>query len=126
TAAPSGTAAITAEPAARTDGLIMMNFHNASLETVLNHMSTAAGYIINVKPGTSVKGKVDVWSSHPLTKEEALNLLQTVLLQNNLGAVENDRTLTILPRDEIKTSGVRVILQKDPNKIPKTDEVATY
>src|SRR6266699_3608479 len=40
---PAATANATAEPAARTDGLITMNFHNASLETVLNHMSTAAG-----------------------------------------------------------------------------------
>jgi type II secretory pathway component GspD/PulD (secretin) len=103
-----------------------MNFHNASLETVLNHMSTAAGYIINLKPGTSVRGKVDVWSSHPLTKDEAFNLLQTVLRQNNLAAIRNERTLSIVPLDEAKINGVPVVLQKDPNKIPRTDEVATY
>ena len=113
-------------PAARTDGLITMNFRGASLETVLNHMSDAAGYIINVKPGVSVRGKVDVWSSRALTKEQALNLLQTVLHQNNLGAIENEGTLNILPLDEIKINGVKVILQKDPKLIPKTDEIATY
>src|SRR5258705_79919 len=43
-----------------TNGL-RMNFRGASLETVLNYLSEAAGFIINVKPGTSVRGKVDIW-----------------------------------------------------------------
>jgi general secretion pathway protein D len=125
-AAPAPAAETPAAPAARSDGLIMMNFRNASLDTVLNHLSDAAGYVINVKPGTSVRGKVDVWSAQPLTKEEALNLLQTVLHQNNLAAIENDRTLSIVPLDEAKINSVRVHLEKEPSKIPKTDEVATY
>src|SRR5438445_9618767 len=79
TTTPEATPNASAAPAVRTDGLITMNFRGASLETVLNHMSDAAGYIINVKPGVSVRGKVDMWSSRPLTKEKAFDLLQTVL-----------------------------------------------
>src|SRR5690242_11190777 len=32
---------------------VRMNFQDASLETVLKYLSEAAGFIINVKPGTS-------------------------------------------------------------------------
>ncbi|HXU76570.1 MAG TPA: hypothetical protein VN794_08375, partial [Methylomirabilota bacterium] len=47
--------------------LLRMNFRGASLEMVLNYMSEAAGFIINVKPGTSIRGKVDAWSNDPVT-----------------------------------------------------------
>jgi type II secretory pathway component GspD/PulD (secretin) len=116
----------TPAPGARTDGLIMMNFRGASLDTVLNHMSSAAGYIINVKPGVSLRNKVDVWSANPLTKDQAFNLLQTVLHQNNLTAIDNESTLNIIPLDEGKIGGIPVVLQKDPKLIPKNDVLATY
>jgi len=57
--------------------LLRMNFRGASLEMVLNYLSEAAGFIINLRPGTSIRGKVDVWSKEPLTRAEALNLLDS-------------------------------------------------
>src|SRR5204863_6195983 len=82
-AAPATT--VSSKPSVQngTNGL-RMNFRGASLEMVLNHFSEAAGFIINVKPGASVRGKVDVWSNDAVTKEEALDLLDTVLIQNGL------------------------------------------
>src|SRR6187402_3762868 len=60
---------------------LRMNFRGASLDQVLTYFTEAAGFIINVKPGTSVRGKVDIWSAQPVSKEEALNLLDSVLIQ---------------------------------------------
>src|SRR5713101_1522618 len=77
------------------------------------------------QPGTSVKGKVDIWSNDPLTREEALNLLDTVLNQNGLGAIRNGKTLTIVNRDEVKTQNIPVVQGGDPEKIPITDRVVT-
>src|SRR5262245_31187518 len=65
-----------------TDKALRMNFREAPLELVLNYMSEAAGFIINIAPGTEVKGKVNVWSNTPLTKDEAVELLNKVLHQN--------------------------------------------
>src|SRR5258708_2843759 len=120
-------AAATATPAPATpnDGLLRLNFRSASLENVLNYMSEAAGYIINVKPGTSIRGKVDVWSSQPLTKEEALNLLDTVLTQNGLAAIRTEQTLTIVSRDEAKTQTVPVKQGGEPDTIPVNDQIVT-
>src|SRR3954471_1274361 len=52
------------QPAATSDtstNLLRLNFRAASLDQVLSYFSEAAGYTINIKPGTSVRGRVDVW-----------------------------------------------------------------
>lgn len=134
-AAAAATAPATNQPVAQVEtagstnalenGMLRMNFRGASLDLVLNYMSEAAGFIINIKPGTSVRGKVDVWSNDPLTKEEALDLLDTVLNQNNLAAIRNGRTLTIVNRDEAKTQMVPVVQGSDPERIPVSDKIVT-
>src|SRR5215468_3978166 len=105
--------------------LLRMNFRGASLEQVLNYLSEAAGFIINVKPGTSIRGRVDVWSNDPMTREEALALVDSVLNQNDLAAIHNGRTLTIVKRDEAKTQDVPVVSEANPERIPRTDRIVT-
>ena len=61
--APDGKQTPTAAPAtARLNGDtgLRLNFRGVPLEMVLNYLSDAAGFIINIKPGTDVKGRVDV------------------------------------------------------------------
>lgn len=105
---------------------VRMNFQDASLETVLKYLSDAAGFIINVKPGTSIRGKVNIFSSQPVSKEEAVDLLDTALIQNGLAAIQQGRMITIVNRDEAKTQHVPVFKENDPQKIPQTDRIATY
>jgi general secretion pathway protein D len=104
---------------------LRMNFREASLDQVLTYLSEAAGLIINVKPGTSIRGKVTIMSNEPLSKDEAINQLNSALNANNLAAVENGRTLTIMPRDEAKIAGIPVISESNPDKIPITDKIVT-
>jgi type II secretory pathway component GspD/PulD (secretin) len=102
---------------------LRMNFRGVPLEQVLNYLSDAAGFIIILD--TKITGKFDAWSNQPLSKEEAVDLLNTVLNKNGYAAIRRDRTLTIVNRDEVKTRDIPVILESDPNKIPKTDEIVT-
>lgn len=102
---------------------LLMNFRGVPLELVLNYLSEAAGFIIILD--TKITGKFDAWSNQPLSKEEAVDLLNTVLHKNGFAAIRRDRTLTIVNRDEVKTRDIPVILESDPNKIPKTDEIVT-
>src|SRR5678815_2755957 len=64
---------ITSQPAG-----IMLNFNNASVDTVLDELSAVAGYIVvkEVKP----EGRVTLISAKPVTREEAIPLLNTCLL----------------------------------------------
>ncbi len=102
---------------------LRLNFRGVPLEMVLDYFSEAAGFIIVLE--TQPRGKVDVWSNHPVSKEEAVNLLNSVLRKNGYAAIRNGRTLTIVNRDEAKTKDIPVNLGSDPKEIPRTDEVVT-
>ncbi|HEY6228153.1 MAG TPA: secretin N-terminal domain-containing protein [Verrucomicrobiae bacterium] len=118
--------AANATPVSESEKGLRLNFRGVRLEDVLNYMSEAAGFIINIAPNTEVKGKVDVWSNQPLDKEEAVQLLNTVLSQNGLAAVRTGRTLTIINRSSAKTNNrVPVRQGAEPGKIPQSDEIVT-
>jgi len=102
---------------------LRMNFRGVPLDLVLNYLSEAAGFIIVLD--TKVTGKIDAWSNQPLSKDEAVELLNSVLNRNGFAAIRHGRTLTIVNKDEAKTRDIPVILESDPNKIPKTDEIVT-
>jgi general secretion pathway protein D len=112
-------------PAAGTNGAkeLRLNFRGAPIEMVLNYLSDAAGFIIELD--TAVHGKVDIWSNQPVTKEEALELLNSVLNKNGYAMIRNGRTLRIMSRDEAIHSDIPVTIGNDPKAIPKTDEIVT-
>ena len=74
---------------------------------------------------TQPKGTVDVWSDQPVSEGEALNLLNSVLIKNDLAAIRTGRTLTLINRDDAKTHDIPVRLGSDPDSIPATDEIVT-
>ncbi|MBI4325998.1 MAG: hypothetical protein HY674_12125 [Chloroflexi bacterium] len=123
---PSATAAPNqagVEPAPAGEKNLRLNFRSVPLEMVLNYLSEAAGFIIVLE--TEVKGKVDVWSQQPLSKDEAVNLLNSILNKNGYAAIRNGRTLTIVSRDEAKKRDIPVKSGADPLAIPKNDEMVT-
>ena len=123
---PAGEERPAAEPLRDGEKGLRLNFRGAPLEQVLNYMSDAAGFIINVLPNTDIKGKVDVWSNQPLDKEEAVQLLNTILHQNGLAAIRTGRTLSIISRDTAKTNkDVPVKVEANPKNIPRSDEMVT-
>lgn len=111
------------EPAPAGEKNLRLNFRSVPLEMVLNYLSEAAGFIIVLE--TEVKGKVDVWSQQPLSKDEAVNLLSSILNKNGYAAIRNGRTLTIVSRDEAKKRDIPVKSGADPLAIPKNDEMVT-
>jgi type II secretory pathway component GspD/PulD (secretin) len=103
---------------------ITMNFRNAPLNQVLSYLSDAAGFII-ILDTTQVNGYVNVISSHPMTQDEAVDLLNTVLNQNGLAAVRDGRTLTIMSKAQAIHDDIPVVVGNDAKKIPKNDEIVT-
>jgi type II secretory pathway component GspD/PulD (secretin) len=108
------------DPATNT---LRLNFHGAPLSAVLEHLSAAAGFVINLE--TPVQGTVDLWSRDPVTKEEALQLLASVLKKHGCTVVRNGRILNIVALDSAKTANLEVETAKDPGLVPKTDEIVT-
>src|SRR6266487_3417986 len=103
---------------------LRLNFRGVPLEMVLNYLSDAAGFIIVLE--TKVEGKVDVWSNQPLNKDEAVDLLNTILNKNKYAAIRNGRTLTIVTRDEAKKRDIPVEKGGDASRIAKSDRMVTH
>ncbi len=102
---------------------LRLNFRNAPLEQVLNYLSDAAGFIIVLD--TRVNGNVSVISSHPMTKDEAVDLLNSVLNKNGYAAIRDGRTLTIVDKNDAKTREIPVKTGNNPDEIPKNAEIVT-
>ena len=102
---------------------LRMNFRNAPLEMVLNYLSDAAGFIIVLD--THVNGNVSVISSHPMTRDEAVDLLNFELNKNGYAAIRDGRTLTIVDKNDAKTRDIPVKTGNNPDQIPKNAEIVT-
>jgi general secretion pathway protein D len=102
---------------------LRLNFRNVPLEMVLNYLSDAAGFII--VQDTRVSGNVSVISSHPVTRDEAVDLLDSVLNRNGYAAIRNGRTLTIVDKNDAKTRDIPVKSGNNPEDIPKNTEIVT-
>ena len=104
---------------------LRIQFRNAPLETVLDYMSNAAGYIIH--PRVSISGKVTVWSEQPINKEEALALVEQMLNENGYTAMlgADKRTLTIISSSDAKHEMIPVIVGNIPTNIPIDATIVT-
>ena len=101
---------------------LRLNFRGVPLTQVLDYLSDAAGFTIILE--TPVTGTVDVWSNQPLTKAEAVNVLDSALSKNGYAAIQNGRTLTIIPAASAKK---RHILTRvgDVKEIEMSDKMIT-
>jgi general secretion pathway protein D len=137
TAAPAGDASqdaapqISVQPAADSStptgaDELRLNFQNVPLQMVLNYLSDAAGFVIIMN--TPVQGNVSVISGHPMTRSEAVDLLNTVLNQNGYAAIRggsDNQTLTIVSKNDAKARNIPVKVGYDPSAIPDNDEMVT-
>ncbi len=105
------------------NGGLILNFQDTSIEVVLDELSAVAGFIVvkEVRP----TGRVTLTSRQPVSNEDAVSLLNTVLLQAGYGAIQQGRILKIVPRDQAKRLNIPVRSGNDPNAIEPTDELIT-
>jgi type II secretory pathway component GspD/PulD (secretin) len=106
---------------------VLLNFHNAPIDSVLKYLTDAAGFIIQIHPpGLELRGKVTVYSTHPVTKEEALEQVDAALDQNGYTAIRNGRTLAIYNKEDAKRQeDLPVKVASKPTDIPKSPEMVT-
>jgi len=129
TNAPAAAAASTNAPGPKVvvengaEGL-RFNFRGAPLSLVLEHLSKAAGFIID-KQVTDIRGTVEIWSEQPVTKEEALELLASALKKNGYAFSRSGRILTIMGNDSIKTGDLPLNVGNKWEDMPKSDDVVT-
>jgi general secretion pathway protein D len=102
---------------------VSLTFKDAPLDTVLDYLSDAAGFVI-VKEA-AIDGRVTLVSRQPLNTDEAIMVLNTVLKSNGYAAVRQGRVLKIVSQDKAKKLGTPVHFGADPAGIEATDELIT-
>ena len=112
-----------AHPIGTNENDLSMNFNNASLDLVLNYLSDAAGFIVVQQ--TPVRGYVTIKGNH-VTKAQAVDLLNSELNRNNYAAIQEDRILTIMNKNDARTGRIPVLIGNNPTNIPNTDVIATW
>jgi general secretion pathway protein D len=100
-----------------------LNFKDAPLDSVLDYFSAIGGFSV-IKEGP-VDGRVTLESKQPVTRQEAVALLDAALKANGFAAIQLERTLKILPRDKAKKNAIPVHFGADPKDIANTDELIT-
>ncbi|MEY2879861.1 MAG: hypothetical protein RLZZ15_2241, partial [Verrucomicrobiota bacterium] len=119
--APAPAAATSAAAPARAPGELKFNFRGAPLETVLNYMSEAAGFIIQLD--TPVRGNVDMYSAQPVTREEALQLLNFALSKAGYTSTVQGRIISISSKEDAKKRNLPIRTGNSPDEIPNTAEM---
>ncbi|MDB6017447.1 MAG: gspD 1 [Pedosphaera sp.] len=104
---------------------LRFNFRGVPLAVVLDYMSTAAGFVVQLNPGVEVPGNISAWSDQPLNETEAVALLKEVLNQHGHTAIQEGRTLTIFKREDAHKNDLPVKLGNNPSDIPRNADMVT-
>lgn len=123
-APPTESAAIpAARPSIGGSRELRLNFQNAPLIDVLQYLSEAGGFIILQE--TPVSGTVNIIARTPLTADEAVDLLNTLLAEKGYAALRSGRILRIVDRRTAARRPLPVFSASRPEDVRAGDELAT-
>ena len=103
---------------------ILLNFKNAPLETILDHLSEVVGLVI--VSDAEIDGRLTIISRQPLTIEEVVSLINTALIKEDYAAIKMGRTLKIVPLDDAKKMNIPVQSGNDPEEVTPGDDMVTH
>ncbi len=83
-----------------------LNFKDAEIKELIKFVADATGYTVIIDP--KVKGKIQVISTEPVSKQELYDLFLSVLSTHGFAAVKNGNVLRIIPDKSARTSSVPV------------------
>jgi general secretion pathway protein D len=104
---------------------IKLNFQDAPLQTVLEYLSEKAGLTI-VSDEPIVNGRMTVISRQPVSLDQAVSLINSVLKEKSLTTVLTGKTLKVITLQNAKKENIPVLTGRDPDAIVPGDDVVTY
>jgi type II secretory pathway component GspD/PulD (secretin) len=110
---------------AGTAQMLRLNFRNAPLSMVLDYLSDAAGFTISANSKVDLKGAVTVWSNRPVTRNEAIQILDDSLTASGYAATVEGNVLNIFVVDATNTKIIAGIPNNDYTNIPPTKDLVT-
>ena len=104
---------------------VKLNFQDAPLQTVLEYLSETAGLMI-VSDEPLVNGRMTVISREPISLDEAVSLINSILKEKSLTTVLTGKTLKVVTLQNAKKENIPVLTGRDPDAIVPGDDVVTY
>ena len=105
-------------------GTLVMNFRDVPLQTILDYLSNEAGLIV-VSEVDLNGDRITVFNLQPVTLDEAVAMLNTVLFEKGFTAVRRERLLKVVMLGDAKTQSIPVRFGNDPEQIGETDSLIT-
>ncbi len=106
---------------------IEMHFQDAPLDGVLKYLSEKGGLTIVASGGVALDGRITVMSEKPLTVDEAVALINSLLKDRNAAAVRTGKTLRVTTLSQAKTENLPVVHVIKNEDVPEnSDEVMTF
>ncbi|HSU67662.1 MAG TPA: type II secretion system secretin GspD, partial [Tepidisphaeraceae bacterium] len=102
---------------------ISFQFKDASIDAILDYLSQTAGFIV-IKDAP-VSGRVTVIAKQPVTPDEAVTLLQSVLRTTGFTIIQMDRVLKVTTIDNARKQNIPVKFGTNPLDVADTDELIT-
>lgn len=123
------TADSTAEPVevVKTNGdmKVKLNFQDAPLQTVLEYLSETAGLTV-VSDQPIVDGRMTVISRQPISLDQAVSLINSVLKEKSLTTILTGNVLKVVTLEKAKQESIPVLSGRDPDAIVASDDIVTY
>lgn len=133
TTAPAATTPAATTPTAETtpppvtpplpNGRFLLEFRGARLGQVLDYLSQQAGFVI-ANP-VELANPLTLVAKQPVTPQEAIDALNTVLIAQNYAVILREKTLHVVPLGTARQHNLPVFIGADPAKIPDTDQMVT-
>ena len=102
-----------------------LNFQDAPLQTVLEYLSETAGLTV-VSDEPLIDGRMTVISRQPITLNEAVSLINSILKEKGLTTVLTGKILKVVTLQNAKKENIPVLTGRDPDAIIPGDDVVTY
>ncbi len=112
-----------ASPATTVSDRVSFNFKDASVDAFLNYFAESLGFII-IKDAR-IDARITISSPHPVTAEEAVDVINSVLRPYKYTAVQTGRVLRIMSFEKSTTADIPVHIGADPALIKNNDERIT-
>ncbi|XAM00282.1 type II secretion system secretin GspD [Phycisphaeraceae bacterium D3-23] len=109
--------------AAVAEGELVMEFQDATLETILNYLAEEAGLIVVNE--ADLDERITVFNRQPISLDEAINMLNTVLFEKEFTAIRRGRLLKIVELGDARSQSIPVRFGNDPTEIGESDTMIT-
>ena len=107
------------------DVKIKLNFQDTPLQAVLEYLSETVGLTI-VSEQSLVNGNMTVISRQPISLNEAISLINSVLKEKGLTTVLQGKMLKVVTLEAAKLENVPVLVGREADDIVASDNIVTY